>query len=109
MASKYFILSNFGVRYFLEDFIDENTVPSVGTNELKGILSCSLGTITKETRRYKTLDGDGWDSIVTLGQTQEDATFEAIRLADGDIYEGDNGSSLCTRLVCKTFSPVEYH
>ena len=57
MAQEYFVLSNFGVRYFMEAYTDSSTVPATGTNELKDILSCNLGAITKDTKKYKTLGG----------------------------------------------------
>ena len=96
--SDYFVLSNFGVRYFLEDYTDSDTVPASGTNELKGILSCSLGGVTKDTKKYRTLGGNGWESIAPLGQAQEDATFEAIREGSGDVYAGAAGTSTYTKV-----------
>lgn len=98
MAQEYFVLSNFGVRYFMENYTDSNTVPASGTNELGYLLSCTLGTITKDTKKYKTLGGNGWDSIAVLGQSQDDATFEAIRAGTGDVYAGAAGDSTYTKV-----------
>lgn len=98
MAQEYFVLSNFGVRYFMEAYTDSSTVPATGTNELKDILSCNLGAITKDTKKYKTLGGNGWDSIAPLGQGQDDATFEAIRGGTGDVYAGAAGTSTYTKV-----------
>ena len=98
MAQEYFVLSNFGVRYFFESYTDSNTVPSAGTTELQDILSCNLGQMSKDTKRYKTLGGNGWDSIAPLGQGQDDATFEAIRGGTGDAYIGEEGTSTYTRI-----------
>lgn len=98
MEQEYFVLSNFGVRYFMENYTDSNTVPASGTNELTDIISCTLGAITKDTKRYKTLGGNGWDSIAPLGQGQDDATFEAIRGGTGDVYAGKAGDSTYTKV-----------
>lgn len=96
--SDYFVLSNFGVRYFLEDYVDSNTIPSAGTHELEGVISCSLGEINKDVKKYKTLNGNGWDSIAPLGQSQGDGTFELIRMGTGDPYVGTASSSTYTKL-----------
>lgn len=92
------VLSNFGVRYFLEEYTDTNTIPTTGTNELKDLLSCTLGGITQENKKYKTLGGNGWDSIATLGKTQEDASFEAIRTGTGDVYTGGEGTTTYNKI-----------
>ena len=93
MTQEYFVLSNFGVRYFLETYTDSSTVPATNTTELMDILTCNLGAITKATKKYKTLGGSGWDSIAPLGQGQEDATFEAIRGGTGGAYVDTAGTT----------------
>ena len=40
----------------METYTDSNTVPASGTNELKDIISCTLGTITKDTKKVQ----DSW-------------------------------------------------
>jgi hypothetical protein len=96
--SDYFVLSNFGVRYFLEDYVDSNTIPSSGSNELEGVISCTLGEINKDVKKYKTLNGNGWDSIAPLGQSQGDGTFELIRMGTGDPFVGEASTSTYTKL-----------
>lgn len=98
MAQEYFVLSNFGVKYFMETYVDTDTVPATGTNEIKDILNCTLGEVTKDVKRYKTLGGNGWDSLATLGQSQEDATFDCIRSGSGDAYDGTAGTSSYTKI-----------
>ena len=98
MAQEYFVLSNFGVRYVLEDYTDSSTIPAGGSNELTSVISSSIGGITKETKRYKTLNGGGWDTIAPLGQGQEDATFELVRDGTGDPYISSTGTSTYNKL-----------
>lgn len=98
MAQEYFALSNFGVRYFLETYTDSNTVPASGTNEIKDVIGCNLGGITKDVKKYKPLNGNGWSINSVLGQDQADATFEAIRTGTGDAYTGAAGTSTYTKL-----------
>ena len=88
MANEYFILSNFGVRYFLKDYTDSDTVPSPAgpSDEITSVLSCDLGGFSKEVKKYRTLNSNGWESIAPLGQSQDDATFELIREGEGDAY-----------------------
>lgn len=93
----YSALSNFGVRYFLEDYT-EGTLPTSGTNELNDVLSCTLGEFTKDMKKYKTLNGDGWDVVVPLGQSQADATFEMVRTGEGNAYTGVAGTDAYTQL-----------
>lgn len=98
-ARNYFALSNFGTHYFLEDFVDSDTVPAsvqVGTNEFEGIISCSSFNLQKNTQKYNTLDGNGWESVVALGNQMEDLEFEAIRLGTGNVYNGTAGTSTFT-------------
>lgn len=96
--SDYFTLSNFGVRYFLEAYTDSNTVPATGTNEMDGVISCTLGEVTKDIKRYKTLNGNGWDVVAALGQSQGDGSFDLVRLGEGDAYDGTAGTSTYTKL-----------
>jgi hypothetical protein len=98
MATEYFVMSNFGVRYFFEAYTDSSTVPATGTKEIMDVLTNNLGQITKDTKKYKTLGGNGWDTVAALGQAQEDATFECVRGGTGDIYDGDAGTSTYTMI-----------
>lgn len=98
MAEERFVLSNFGVRYFLETFVDSNTVPAAGSVEIKDVLGCSLGSISKDTKTYKTLNSGGWDSVVALGQAQDDASFECIRGGNGDYFTGNSGGTTYTMI-----------
>ena len=92
--ANYFVLSNFGVRYFISDYTSVGAVPAVGKieNEIQDVLSCDIGAFTKETTKYRTLNSNGWESIASLGNTAEDATFECVRGGDGNVYDGDADS-----------------
>lgn len=98
MSQEYFVLSNFGVRYFAETYVDSDTIPSTGTNEISHVLSCNLGTINKDTKTYKTLGGNGWDHVAALGQSQDDATFECVRVGIGGVYAGVPGTTTYTKI-----------
>lgn len=95
MAAEYFILSNFGVKYFLKDFVDSDTVPASATaaDEITSILSCDIGKLNKENTKYRTLGGNGWEAVATLGNTAEDGTFECVREGTGGVYDGTAGST----------------
>lgn len=96
MARNYFALSNFGVRYFLETFTDSETVPATlteGTNEFEGIISCTSFDLQKNVQKYKTLNGNGWESVVALGNQMSDLEFQAIRLGAGGVYDGSKGTT----------------
>lgn len=99
MAVEYFALSNFGVRLWFEAYVNSDAVPSTGTHELEGCLSENLGGITKDVQTYKPLNGNGWDTIVSLGQSQAEATLSFIRTGTGDVYTGEGeGESAYTTL-----------
>lgn len=100
MAQDYFYLSNFGVRYLLLDYTDANTIPSEATvkDEIQGVYSCSLGEINKEVTKKRTLNGNGWETIAALGNSQSDGTFELIRLGVGNPYVGNAGDDTYTKL-----------
>lgn len=93
MATEYFLLSNFGVRYFMTDYENSAVVPaSVGAaDEITSVLSCDLGSFSKEVKKYRTLNGNGWESIAPLGQSSDDATFECVREGVGNPYVGTDG------------------
>lgn len=95
MAQDYFVLSNFGVRYFLKDYTDSNTIPASATaaDEITSVISCDLGTFTKENTKYRTLNSNGWESIAPLGNSSEDATFECVREGTGNPYTGTPGTT----------------
>lgn len=100
MAVDYFVLSNFGTRYFLLNYVDSDTVPSSGAlaDEITSVISCDIGTFTKENTKYRTLNGNGWESVATLGNSSEDATFECLREGTGGVYQGQEGTDTYTRL-----------
>lgn len=100
MAER-FVLSDFGTIYLMTGYTDSNTVPETLTNaaELDGVLSCSpVGAVTKSNATYKVLNGDGWDSIATLGNSQDDLTLECIRTGTAGVYDGTDGTSTYTRI-----------
>lgn len=90
MAVEYFILSNFGTRYFLCDYTDSDSVPATAgpTDEITSVISADIGTFTKENTKYRTLNGNGWESIAPLGNSSEDGTFSCVREGTGGIYSG---------------------
>lgn len=98
--ADYFVLSNFGVRYFLLPYTDSDSVPATASAEaeITSVLSCSIGQFSKETARYRTLNGNGWESIAPLGNAAEDGTFSCIREGTGDVYNGGAGSGTYTRM-----------
>lgn len=98
--ADYFVLSNFGTHYFLAPFTDANTVPESVTPdlELNGIISCDIGSFSKENTKYRTLNSNGWESVASLGNTSEDATFECIREGVGDVYTGKAGTTTYTKI-----------
>lgn len=100
MAQEYFVLSNFGTRYFKFAYTDSDTVPASSSSgqEIGSVLSCNLGSFTKETTKYRTLNGNGWELVAPLGNTSEDATFECVREGIGDVYLGVDGESTYTRI-----------
>lgn len=104
--SDFTVLSNFGVRYFLMDFVESSTAVSGKvaingeelassfqcTNELLDVLSCNPGAITKDIKRFKTLNGGGWDSAVSLGQSVGAGSLSLIRTGMGNVF-GATGSN----------------
>lgn len=99
-ATEYFVLSNVGTRYFKLAYTDSDTVPASATSddEITSVISCNIGTFNKETTKYRTLNGNGWESIATLGNSSDDATFECVREGTGDVYSGVAGDSSYTRI-----------
>ncbi len=95
MAQDYFVLSNFGVRYFIKDYVDSDTVPASATveDEITSIISCDLGTFNKENTKYRTLNSNGWEFVAPLGNSTEDGTFECVREGTGGIYQGGPGTT----------------
>lgn len=100
MAVDYFVLSNFGVRYYLMDFTDTETVPTSATpaNEITSVISCNIGAFSKENTKYRTLNSNGWESIATLGNASEDGEFQCVREGSGDVYAGEAGTGTYTRV-----------
>lgn len=95
MAQEYFVLSNYGVRYFMTDYTDSSSIPaSVSpTDELFSIISADIGTFSKENTKYRTLNSNGWEAIATLGNAAEDGTFSCIREGTGGVYAGSPGDT----------------
>lgn len=100
MAVDYFVLSNFGIRYFIDDFTNTDTVPSSAgsAKEITSVLSCDIGGFSKDVKKYRALNSNGWESIASLGQSQDDATFDCVREGTGDPYTGSAGSSTYTKI-----------
>ena len=102
MATEYFILSNFGVRYFMKDYVDSDPANmsglSSGMDEITSVLSCDLGPFSKDVKKYRTLNGNGWESIAPLGQSSDDATFECVREGTGAPYVGADGVTTYQRI-----------
>lgn len=100
MAVEYFVLSNFGTRYFLSEYTDSDTVPSSAgpADEITSVLSSNIGVFTKENTKYRTLNGNGWESVAPLGNSSDDATFECLREGTGGVYQGVAGTETYTRL-----------
>ena len=88
--ADYSVLSNFGVRYFLADVADvfssgvlKSSVLLTAGEEITDVLSCDVGEISKEVKTFKTLNGDGWDSAVPLGQSVSEGNMSLIRTGTG--------------------------
>jgi len=93
-----FVLSNYGIRYFLEDVPTGGGVPTAGAHELQGVLEANIGSFKKDSKTYRTLNGDGWESIAALGQSQNEATLQCLRYGEGDVYDGTEGTTTFTRI-----------
>lgn len=97
-----FVLSNFDTHILLsKDTADDSFVSSAvigGSSdtyvEVDNVINFQSGEINKDTKTYRTLTNDGWESIAVLGQSIGDHTISCIRPADG-IYqgEGDTGTT----------------
>lgn len=95
-----FYLSNFGTHYFLKEYVDAKTV-AAGANvadELQGIFNCTLGEISKEVAKKRTLNGNGWEVVTSLGQSLGDGNFECVRLGTGNAYVGVAGDDTYTKI-----------
>lgn len=98
MAIDVQVLSNFGVRYFLTTTAPTTTLADVTANEIKDVLSCNPGSINKDVKTFKTLNGGGWDSAVSLGQSLSEGNMSLIRTGQGDVFDGDDESSTYNKL-----------
>lgn len=100
MAHENFYLSNFGLRYLLVDYDGVRVIPTEATveDELQGIYSCTLGEINKEVTKKRTLNGNGWETVAVLGNSQGDGSFDAVRLGVGNAYVGKTGEDTYTRI-----------
>lgn len=96
--ADYFVLSNFGVRYFISEYVDSDTVPSTAGDEITSVISCDLGKFSKDNKKYRTLNSNGWESVAPLGQASDDATFQCVREGTGDPYVGTVGTSTFNRI-----------
>lgn len=95
MAQEYFVLSNFGVRYFLKDYVDSDTIPASAAtaDEITSVISCDIGKFNKENTKYRTLGSNGWQLVAPLGNASDDGTFDCIREGTGGIYDGTAGTT----------------
>lgn len=93
-----FVLSNYGIRYFLEDVPAGGGVPTAGTHEVISVLEANIGSFKKDSKAYRTLNGDGWESIAPLGQSQDEATIQCLRYGEGDVYDGTDGTTTFCRV-----------
>lgn len=91
-GTEYFVLSNYDTHLFLADYTDSATIPASGT-ELTNVLPFTPPTVDKEVKKYRTLDGNGWESVAALGQTQGDMTLNFLRAGTGDPFTGAAGST----------------
>lgn len=90
---KYMSLSNYGYHLFIENFESSDIVPSEGTKEVKGILSVNIGGVSKDIQTYRTLDGEGYESIVSLGQALAEGSINCLRTGVNSVYTGEEGDS----------------
>ena len=113
--AEYNVLSNFGVRYFLMDLqegaaaaasavsgsilvtADNKLITAaqslLDTKEITDVLSCNPGTIDKDMKKFRTLNGDGWESAVALGQSISEGSMDLIRTGQGNAYTGLSGAT----------------
>jgi len=90
---NYLILSNFDTHLFLGDYDPNNpTALATTVQELPNVLPFTPPELSKDVARYRTLDGDGWESIAPLGQSQSDMTLNFLRADVGNAYTGIVGS-----------------
>lgn len=111
------VLSNFGVRYFLMPFATGSTATagtivlsadgkSLGAAaqgiptaaELEDVLSCSIGEVSKDVKTFRTLNSDGWESAVSLGQALSEGSMSLIRTGTGNPYVGAESGSTYNKL-----------
>ncbi len=94
---RYFGLSYYGVRYFMGNYVDSDTVPAsssaTGVSELEGVIKTTLGKITKDETTLRTLNGDGWETVIPLGQGQDEGEFTMFRGGDGGVYDGTGSTT----------------
>lgn len=106
-----FVLSNFDTHFILttEEGVDgliakisNNDATPSGTPgqgevykkglEVDNVINFQTGEITKDTKTYRTLTNDGWESIAVLGQSIGDLTINCIRPSTG-LYVGSADAS----------------
>lgn len=95
---EYQLLSNYGSYFFLESYTDSSTLPPTGTFMLTSMIDCSVGEVTKDVKTYRTLDGNGWESVASLGQSISEFDLNFVREGTGDVYDGTAGSTTYTKL-----------
>lgn len=100
MDQDYTCLSYFGCHYFLMDYQKVGVIPgkATGADEINDVISCTLGTFKKEVKKYRTLNSNGWEKSVSLGQSQDDGAFECIRTGAGNPYIGEAGTDTYTKI-----------
>ena len=100
MTYEYDVPSWFRTRMFLLPYVDSDTIPSSAgaADEITSIIDHDLGKFEKDYKEYRTLGGNGWQSMASLGQSQSQAQLNLIREGYGDVYVGTDGSTTYTRL-----------
>lgn len=86
----YLTASFYGASVFMLDYT-KGKIPASASAEdrLDDLRTWTLGNISKENNSYRTLNGDGWEAVVALGNSQEEATFDCIRLGLDGVYNED--------------------
>lgn len=97
-AVEYFVLGNFDVHAFLEDYVDSDTIPTSGTNELDGLLPFTPPGVTKDVARYRIMNANGWEALAPLGQSQSDCTVNLLRTGTGDVFIGATAASTYSKV-----------
>lgn len=100
MAQEYFGMSYYGTRFFKLPYTDSSTVPATASpeNEITSVISCESGGFTKENDKKRTVNGNGWEIVIPLGNSADDITFECLREGTGGVYNGTAGNTTYTNI-----------